>query len=99
MPAAGPERRILLRDLNKNEFMKVRRGYENALSLLEDGYVRQALLELKQPIRILEYQGESTKFLALCLQLKARALSELDRTKEAEDCLSRAQAILERIQD
>lgn len=99
MPAAGPERRILMRDLNKNEFMKVRRGYENALSLLEDGYVRQALLELKQPIRILEYRGESTKFLALCLQLKARALKELNRPAEAEDCLKRAQAILDKIQD
>lgn len=96
MPVSGLGENSM-RELNKNEFMRVRKGYDHALSLYQDGYLKETLLELKKPIRILEYRGENTRFLALCLQLQARALKDLGREKEAQSALERAEGILQRI--
>lgn len=79
--------------------MRVKRGYDHALSLYEDGYLKEALLELKKPIRILEYRAENTRFLALCLQLRAKAFQDLNQQEEAKSDLERAEAILQRIHD
>ncbi len=89
----------IMRELNKNEFMRVKKGYDNALSLYQDGYLKEALLELKRPIRILEYRAENTRFLALCLQLQAKALHDLGKEPEAEVASLRAEEILRRIRD
>lgn len=86
-----------MRELNKNEFMVVRRGLEDARDLRSRGYLKDALFALKRPKKILEYGAQKTRMLALVYLEESGILAQLGKTAQSEAASHHAQAILDAI--
>lgn len=87
----------MARELNKNEFWKVAKGYENASELYEQGLYKEALLELKPAFRLLERDAIKTRMLAKCYVLRAQIYEK--QNKPAADEWKKARETLEDISD
>lgn len=85
------------RELNKNEFFKVKRGYDQALELLQDNFVKAALKEIQGSIRLLEKIGDPILFLAKCYEIEAQCYERLNEDKKASYSIHLAKQIRKRI--
>lgn len=85
------------RQLNKNEFLRVRRWFEDAKELAEAKEMASALSELKKAIRLLERDSIQTRMLAACKILEGKILQA--QNKPAQACFENALVILEQIGD
>lgn len=88
-----------MRELTNSEFRRVSRGLANARQMLEMGYPKEALLELRPVKKLLEQDGISTRILALAYQCESKARIQLQQMKAAQKCLLRALEILNHIED
>lgn len=88
----------MLRQLNKNEFLRCRRGYEDALELAGQKLYREARLELKPVIRLLERDKQPTRMLAKCYILRAQIEEQLTPDR-APATWQAARDVLEGIHD
>lgn len=86
-------------ELNKNEFMWIRRCLKNARECLEDQNYKGALLELKKPMQRMEREPIATRIQALCNITLADAYKGLDKKDKELYCLQAAEAIFEKIGD
>ena len=59
-----------MKNYNTKEFLRIKRGYEQAALLLAQRKYKPALTALKRPIHSLEYGSEKTLFLAKCYELE-----------------------------
>ena len=89
----------MIREMNKNEFMRAWRGYKNAREMLEMNYFKECLLELKPVIALLEKYENQTRFLAKAYYLKSQAFSRLEKFKDQKKFLLEALKVLEHIDD
>ncbi|MCF0246619.1 MAG: hypothetical protein HUJ55_07320 [Ileibacterium sp.] len=89
----------MVREMNKNEFMRALRGYQNAQEMYEMNYPKECLLELKPVLRLLEKYETQTRFLAKAYYLKSQALGQLNKSREQLRVLDQALQILEHIED
>lgn len=98
--SAGLDCRLAMtRELNKNEFFKVRKAYEEATGLYNDHYYKETIYVLKDAFRLLQRDGVQTRMLAKCYALQARAFSALSKKDKAISSYEAALLVLKRIQD
>ena len=89
----------MIREMNKNEFMRAWRGYHNAQEMFDMNYFRECLLELKPAISLQEKYESKTRFLAKAYYLKSQAFSKLNKLKDQKKFLLEALRVLEKIDD
>lgn len=82
-----------MKNYNTKEFLRIKRGYEQATQLLAQGKCKPALTALKRPIRSLEYGNEKTLFLAKCYELEAQIYEKLEDHERSDHYRKEARKI------
>ncbi len=82
-----------MKNYNTKEFLRIKRGYEQAALLLAQGKYKPALTALKRPIHSLEYGSEKTLFLAKCYELEAQIYEKLEDHERSDHYRKEARKI------
>lgn len=89
----------MYRELDKRDFFKIKRGYDNALDMYEQGYYKEALLELRPGLTAMEKDAMQTRMLAKYRLLQGKAHQALHQNRQAENSYLSALETLRIIQD